>query len=78
MSDIHVPTDLWDAGNAGVISTWYFNDGDRVAGQSVIAEVMYEKSSFEILSPADGILRIAVPVETEIELGQAIGRVEAA
>lgn len=76
MANINVPIDLWDDDGVGVISSWYFNDGDQVASGTVVAEVMVEKTSFEILAPADGELKITAPVETEIALGQTIGRVE--
>ena len=77
MTNIKVPMDLWDEDDgAGVISSWYFNDGDQVASGTVVAEVMLEKISFEIMAPSGGVLKITAAVETEVALGQSIGRVE--
>lgn len=75
---IRVPDDLWDDDSAGVISTWLFDDGDEVSAGDVVAEVMNEKMSFEILAPASGRLSIFTPAESEIRLGQEIGSLEAA
>jgi len=72
---ILIPTALWDDDSPGVISTWLFEDGDRVAEGAVVAELMNEKVSFEITAPAAGILRIEVPAEAEVALGQRIGAV---
>lgn len=77
MTDILVPGDLWDDGSPGVISTWLFDAGDLVAEGAVVAEVMNEKVSFEILAPTAGKLVIDLPAEAEVELGQRIGSVAA-
>lgn len=76
MTDVIVGKDLWDDDSAGVISAWLYEDGEAVAKGSVIAEVMNEKISFEIVAPVGGTLVIGVPAETEIELGQKIGSIK--
>ena len=78
MTDISVPNDLWDDGSPGVISSWLFGSGDIVSSGTVVAEIMNEKVSFEILAPDDGKLAIGLPAETEITLGQVIGHIEPA
>ena len=30
MSDITIPEDCWDDDSEGAISTWFFEDGDKV------------------------------------------------
>ncbi|MFV3128911.1 lipoyl domain-containing protein [Niveispirillum sp. KHB5.9] len=72
---ILIPATLWDDDSPGVISTWLFEDGDAVTQDAVVAEVMNEKVSFEIMAPATGTLSIAVPAEAEVALGQRIGAV---
>ncbi|OGS51704.1 MAG: biotin attachment protein [Erythrobacter sp. RIFCSPHIGHO2_12_FULL_63_10] len=75
MSEIIVPTDLWDDDSLGVISTWLFEDGDAVSQGDIVAEVMNEKISFDIAAPASGTLAIDVPTESEVSQGDAIGRI---
>lgn len=75
MTDITIPEKLWDDDSAGVISSWLYEDGDIVSEGAVIAEVMNEKISFEILAPTGGGLTITVPAESEITLGQIIGSI---
>ena len=76
MIDIIVPADLWDDGTPAVLSTWFFSDGETVSQGAVVAEVMREKSSYEILAPAGGTLTRKVAEETEVDLGSAIGAIE--
>jgi len=76
MAEVIVGKDLWDDDSPGVISAWLYEDGEAVSQGSVIAEVMNEKISFEIMAPAGGVLIIDAPAETEIELGQKIGSIK--
>jgi pyruvate/2-oxoglutarate dehydrogenase complex dihydrolipoamide acyltransferase (E2) component len=75
--EIRVPPDLWPDQENGAISAWLFNDGDQIAEGTVVAEVMNGKVSYEITAPGAGVLIIELPGESEIALGQRIGRVEA-
>jgi pyruvate/2-oxoglutarate dehydrogenase complex dihydrolipoamide acyltransferase (E2) component len=76
--DVLIPAGLWDEDGIGVLSTWFFEEGDAVRQGTVIAEVMSEKVSFEIAAPCDGTLRPLLAVETEVCGGQVIGRIEPA
>ena len=76
MTDIIVPADLWDDGQAAVMGTWMFSDGEAVAAGSVIAEVMRDKTSYEIIAPASGTLRHGAAEDDEIELGASIGTID--
>ncbi|MFV3077415.1 lipoyl domain-containing protein [Niveispirillum fermenti] len=73
---ILIPTGLWDDDSPGVISTWLFDHGDKVAEGAVVAELMNEKVGFEITAPAGGTLSIEMPAEAEVVQGQRIGAVE--
>lgn len=75
MSDITIPQDLWEDDSPGVIASWLYASGDTVSQGEVIAEVMNEKVSFEIEAPASGTLEIAAEAESEVTLGQVIGRI---
>jgi pyruvate/2-oxoglutarate dehydrogenase complex dihydrolipoamide acyltransferase (E2) component len=77
MTQIKVPEDLWEDDSTGVVSTWLFDEGDVVELGWAVAEVMNEKVSFQILAPASGRLRIKLPVESEITLGEDIGSISA-
>ena len=67
--------DCWDDDSEGAISTWYFDDGDKVALGDVVCEVMNEKVSTEILAPASGVLKIEVLAETPVKKGAVIASV---
>lgn len=76
MVDVLVPTGLWSADDEAAISAWLYADGDAVAEGAVIAEIMVEKSSYELFAPASGTLRIAVAAETEVASGDVVARIE--
>ncbi len=75
MTDIVIADNLWDEGEAA-ISAWLYADGDRVAGGAIVAELMVEKSTMEIIAPATGTLRILVAVEEPVAKGQIVARIE--
>jgi pyruvate/2-oxoglutarate dehydrogenase complex dihydrolipoamide acyltransferase (E2) component len=74
MTDVTVPTDLWDTGD-GAIAAWLYSDGDLVEAGAILAELMVEKVSFELLAPASGRLKILVPAEEVIARGQAVAQI---
>lgn len=76
MTDILIPHGLWSQGDTAVIGSWLYADGDVVHRGNVIAEIMVEKTSHELIAPATGILRIAVPEEVELAPGQSVGRID--
>jgi len=75
MTDILVPAGLWSEGESAVIGSWLYGDGDMVREGAVVAEIMVEKTSYELLAPASGALSIVVPEEGEVAPGQAVGRI---
>ena len=64
MADIAIPKDLWDAAKTpeGVVANWFFADGSTVSEGATVAEIMVEKSTFEIAAPSAGRLHITVNV----------------
>ena len=64
------------AGAEGVISVWYFKDGETVAQGDVLAEVMNEKAATSFEAPASGRLTILVPAEVAVRCGDVIARIE--
>lgn len=75
MTDITVPTGLWSESDEAAISAWLYADGDAVAEGAIIAEIMVEKSSFELTAPASGILHIGVAAEIPVTAGEVVGRI---
>ncbi|SEP62926.1 biotin/lipoyl-containing protein [Thalassovita taeanensis] len=79
MTDIIVPEGLWDADVTpeGIVSNWFFADGATVSKDSVVAEIMVEKSTFDIETPTGGVLKHSVPKDGVIRPGTVIGTVNA-
>ena len=75
MTDIVIAENLWDEGEAA-ISAWLYQDGDRVAAGAIVAELMVEKSTMEIIAPASGTLRILVAAEEPVAKGQIVARIK--
>lgn len=76
MTDITVPTGLWNDSDEAAISAWLYADGDTVTEGAIIAEIMVEKSSFELTAPVSGTLHIAVAAETPVTAGEIVGRID--
>lgn len=75
MSEIRIPQDCWDDDSEGAISTWFYDDGDKVSTGDVICEVMNEKVSTEITTPIDGVLEIKVAAESPVKKGALIATI---
>ena len=75
MTEVRIPDDLWDDDSEGAISAWLYEDGDRVEGGAIIAEVMNEKVSFELQAPVSGALEILSPAEDAVRKGQVVARI---
>lgn len=75
MTDIVVPSGLWDTSDTAVIGSWLYGDGDAVQAGVAIAEIMVEKSSFEVIAPASGTLSIGTAEESVVRAGEVIGRI---
>jgi len=60
----------------GILVHWYKNNGEEVKEKEEIAEVMIEKITLTIESPATGKLSIIVNENEEIIQGQLIGTIK--
>jgi pyruvate/2-oxoglutarate dehydrogenase complex dihydrolipoamide acyltransferase (E2) component len=76
MTDVIVPSGLWSEGDEAAISAWLYADGDTVAAGAVIAEIMVEKSSYELLAPASGTLQISVAAEIPVAAGDVVAGID--
>ena len=78
MSDIVVPEGLWDTTKTpeGIVGNWFYRDGSMVEAGAKIAELMVEKTLFDIVAPAKGRLHIVVPKDGVVKPGTLIGRID--
>lgn len=76
MTDITVPTDLWESDDQAVVTVWLAQDGATVSKGDLLAEIMCVKIQHEIRSPADGTLSIVAEADAIVSKGDVIGRVE--
>ncbi|WP_180899848.1 biotin/lipoyl-containing protein [Martelella soudanensis] len=76
-TDITLPSDLWDAAAnpEGIVANWFFAEGAGVKKGVTVAEIMVEKTSFDIAAPADGRLHIRVAKDGVVKPGAVIGTV---
>ena len=65
----------WSGPCPGAVSAWLFAEGDTVREGDLIAEVMVEKTSFDVTAPADGRLQIRIPAETPFKRGAIIAAI---
>ncbi|HVV40960.1 MAG TPA: biotin/lipoyl-containing protein, partial [Nitrobacter sp.] len=61
MADIVIPNDLWDVAITpeGIVANWFYADGSDVPAGATVAEIMAEKSTFDIAAPMAGHLHVA-------------------
>nr|WP_298682098.1 lipoyl domain-containing protein [uncultured Dongia sp.] len=75
MIPVVIPPDLWEGDVEGAVSAWLFAEGDAVREGDLIAEVMVEKTSYDVTAPADGMLQIRIPAETPFKRGTIIAAI---
>ena len=57
------------------ISAWLYANGDAVAEGAIIAEIMVEKSSYELIASATGTLQILIAAEVPVRAGAVAARI---
>jgi len=75
MIPVVIPPDLWEGDVEGAVSAWLFAEGDAVREGDLIAEVMVEKTSYDVTAPADGMLQIRILAETPFKRGAIIAAI---
>jgi 2-oxoglutarate dehydrogenase E2 component (dihydrolipoamide succinyltransferase) len=74
--DIHVP-EIGEGVTHATIVQWRKAAGDAVASGEVIVEIMTDKVSIEVESPASGVLReVLHAADDEVRIGAVVGRIE--
>ncbi len=61
----------------GKITEWRKKEGDQVQEKEILLVVETEKITYEVESPASGILHIVSPVESEVPVAELIGMIAA-
>ena len=75
MTDIIIPTDLWEEDEETVITTWLVSDGATVEEGTLIAEIMTAKVQYEINAPASGTVTIKEVADAVVPKGAVIGAI---
>lgn len=75
MTDVEIPAEIVGEGAEGAISVWLMRDGETVRAGDVLAEVMNEKASAELVAPASGRLTILVQAEVPVRMGEVVARI---
>jgi pyruvate/2-oxoglutarate dehydrogenase complex dihydrolipoamide acyltransferase (E2) component len=80
VADIAVPEGLWDAGKfpEGIVANWFYRDGSDVKAGAAVAELMVEKTTYEMTASVAGRLHILIPKDGVVRPGAVIGRIEQA
>lgn len=76
-TEIKVPA-VGESISSGIISIWHRNDGDYVRAGDLLFTLDTDKVSTEVAAPAPGIVRIGVPADTEVRIGDVVGKIEEA
>ena len=73
-----IPDDLWDIRviPEGVVSSWYYEDGDEVTEGAVLAVIMVEKSELDIVAPKSGKLHILADTNAVVIPGTVIASID--
>src|SRR5438874_11093273 len=73
--EIKVPS-VGESVTEGILSRWLKKDGDAVRADEPVVELETDKATQEVVAPATGRLRVAVPEGTTVQVGSVIGRIE--
>lgn len=77
LTPVVVPQELWEGPDPGSVANWFFDDGATVREGDLLCEVMIEKVTNEIRSPASGRLQIKAQTETVVHKGDTLALIDA-
>jgi pyruvate/2-oxoglutarate dehydrogenase complex dihydrolipoamide acyltransferase (E2) component len=72
---ITVPMDLWEEDEEAVLTAWLVDNGSQVVTGQLVAEVMFEKISYEISSTCDGTISLISQEDDVVQKGSKIAEV---
>ena len=77
MIEVRVPeTILGGPDKTASVVVWLYADGAQVREGDTLAELLVEKVSFDVESPAGGVLRLHAEPETPLEQGALLATIE--
>lgn len=60
----------------GTVGAWHRREGERIAAGETLVEIITSKATFDVESPADGVLRtILAPEKSTVPVGYVLGLV---
>jgi len=74
--EVRVPS-VGESITRGFLNRWSVRNASTVIEGQAICELETDKTTIDITAPATGILRITVSEETEVEINQVIGTIDA-
>ncbi|MBE2179073.1 MAG: dihydrolipoyllysine-residue succinyltransferase [Chthoniobacterales bacterium] len=74
-ADIKVPA-VGESISSGIISLWHRSDGDYVRAGEALFTLDTDKVSTEVVAQSSGMLRIGVPADREVRIGETVGMIE--
>ena len=76
-AEIKVPA-VGESISSGIISLWHRQDGDYVRTGDLLFTLDTDKVSTEVAAQAAGLVRIKVPADQEVKIGEVVGLIEEA
>ena len=76
-AEIKVPA-VGESISSGIISLWHRKDGEYVRAGDLLFTLDTDKVSTEVAAQAAGLVRIKVPADTEVKIGEVVGLIEEA
>jgi 2-oxoglutarate dehydrogenase E2 component (dihydrolipoamide succinyltransferase) len=74
-AEIKVPA-VGESISSGIISLWHRKDGEYVRAGDLLFTLDTDKVSTEVAAQAAGLVRIKVPADTEVKIGEVVGLIE--
>ena len=74
-TDIKVPA-VGESISSGIISLWHRQDGEYVRAGDLLFTLDTDKVSTEVAAQAAGLVRIMVPADQEVKIGEVVGSIE--
>ena len=76
-AEIKVPA-VGESISSGIISIWHRQEGDYVRTGDLLFTLDTDKVSTEVAAQAAGLVRIKVPADQEVKIGEVVGLIEEA
>jgi 2-oxoglutarate dehydrogenase E2 component (dihydrolipoamide succinyltransferase) len=74
-AEIKVPA-VGESISSGIISIWHRQDGEYVRSGDLLFTLDTDKVSTEVAAQAAGVVRIKIPADQEVKIGEVVGLIE--